>query len=37
MRLLCVINETLFFVVNIKIPPEIIAVYKIEIKFLSLV
>lgn len=35
--LLCIINELWFFVANIKNPSEIIAVYKIEISFLSLV
>lgn len=37
MGLLCITNEIWFFAVNIKNPSEIIAFYKIEINFLSLV
>lgn len=35
--LLCVINEVRFFVVGINISSEIIAIYKTEINFLSIV
>lgn len=34
---LCVINEVRFFVVGINISSEIIAIYKTEINFLSIV